>query len=195
MHPALILWYPGPPMHCRVIAVVCVVKEIENSTFFRGKGGNVAKMLKNQILLRSVSTLLLPIVACNGGSCEWVSFKNSVQMSFAFEKIDSLHLPEFQASSSPMLSIQNNIVLLTKWNEINWNSTIKQQHTHTLNNLNFNTFHFNYLWCLTLRRNRMVKSKTREMMPRSKSGVSIEAGYQQSTDTCRTSYCHLFGFH
>ena len=54
---------PAPPIQCCVGAVVCAVKEIEKSTLFWGKGGNVTKMLKNSILLQSVSTLLSPIVA------------------------------------------------------------------------------------------------------------------------------------
>ena len=29
----------------------------------------------------------------------------------------------------------------------------------------------------------------------SQTGVSLKAGYRRSITACRTSYCHLFGFH
>ena len=43
--------------------MVCAVEEIEKSAFLEGERENVTKMLKNSILLLSVSTLLSPIVA------------------------------------------------------------------------------------------------------------------------------------
>ena len=55
---------PGPPIQSCVGVVVCAVEEIKkNQHCFWGKGENVIKMLKNSILLLSVSTLLSPIVA------------------------------------------------------------------------------------------------------------------------------------
>ena len=54
--------YPRPFQLCCEGVVVCAALDREKSTLLGGKRGNVSKMFKNQILLRSFSTLLLLIV-------------------------------------------------------------------------------------------------------------------------------------
>ena len=54
-----------------VSTVVCVLQEIEKSTLFGERGENVSKMLKNRILLLSVSTLLLPIGTKGNIKASW----------------------------------------------------------------------------------------------------------------------------